>query len=145
MVSDGNFREYLKKFFNNINWEQKLENLWDLSHKIIPFHTITRSIVRCWNVRVTHRPTFEELKEELMKYYGANQESTNTTTKTTTPLNYQTHTQAIFTSRLLNCSSLPKPKNAENFKKELEELTQSMPNSCPSKDSGTIDLAMSNF
>ncbi|RHZ85385.1 hypothetical protein Glove_66g77 [Diversispora epigaea] len=120
----------------------------------IPFHTpklITRMIMRCWDARVTHRPTFEELYVELCKYqkdyrdylefgenqdseiviqikkaeeFSANQESTNTAT-TTTPLNYQTHPQAIYTSRLLNFSKLPKPKNEENFERELEELTKS--------------------
>ncbi|RHZ70963.1 hypothetical protein Glove_264g27 [Diversispora epigaea] len=236
-AKDGNLREYLKINFNNINWEQKLYNLWDLSSRLvsiheldivhqdfhpgnilspnfrfnikisdfglskligknpnnpdkknifgvlpyiapevlsgdeeytkaadlysfgiiayeivtgfppypdiphdkdlalkicnglrpeIPFHTpklISRTIMRCWDARVTHRPTFEELRDELWKYYkdyndylygeknkdseiviqikktevfSANQESTNTTT--TTPLNYQTHPQAIYTS-----------------------------------------------
>ncbi|RHZ66105.1 hypothetical protein Glove_309g155 [Diversispora epigaea] len=56
--------------------------------------------------------------------FSANQESTNTTTTTTTPLNYQTQPQAIYTSRLLNYSNLPKPKNKENFERELEELTE---------------------
>ncbi|RHZ79142.1 hypothetical protein Glove_151g57 [Diversispora epigaea] len=122
----------------------------------IPLHTsklITRTIMRCWDARVTHRPTLKELFDELEKYYddyydyllkeknqdseigiqikkaeefSANQESTNTTTTiTTTPLNYQTHPQAIYTSRLLNYSKLPKPKNEENFERELEELTKS--------------------
>ncbi|RHZ49231.1 hypothetical protein Glove_527g15 [Diversispora epigaea] len=122
----------------------------------IPFHTpklITRIIMRCWDARVTHRPSLRELWNELEKYhsdyrnylnkeknkdseiviqikkaeeFSANQESTNTTTTTTiTPLNYQTHSQAIFTSRLLNYSKLPKPKNEENFESELEELTKS--------------------
>ncbi|RHZ80158.1 hypothetical protein Glove_139g110 [Diversispora epigaea] len=101
--------------------------------------------MRCWDARVTHRPTTEELFNEFYKYYNdyydkdseikiqikkaeefsANQESTNTTTTTTTPLNYQTHPQAIYTSRLLNYSRLPKPKNEENFERELEELTKS--------------------
>ncbi|RHZ86277.1 hypothetical protein Glove_52g37 [Diversispora epigaea] len=121
----------------------------------IPFHTpklITRIIMSCWDARVTHRPTFEELEDELWEYYNdytgyldleknqdseiviqikkaeefsANQELTNTTTTTTTTLNYQTHPQAIYTSRLLNYSKLPKPKNEENFERELEELTKS--------------------
>ncbi|RHZ85080.1 hypothetical protein Glove_71g111 [Diversispora epigaea] len=123
----------------------------------IPFHTpklITRTIMRCWDARVTHRPTSEELKNVLWKYwinyedyleygrnkdseiviqikkaeeFSVNQESTNTTTTTTTsttPLNYQTHPQAIYTSQLLNYSKLPKPKNEENFDRELEELTK---------------------
>ncbi|RHZ79742.1 hypothetical protein Glove_141g47 [Diversispora epigaea] len=119
----------------------------------IPFKTpklITRTIIRCWDARVKFRPTFNELTNEFRKYYrdyydyfeyrknkdseiviqikkaeefSANQESTNTTT--TTPLIYKTHPQAIYTSRLLNYSNLPKPKNEENFERELEELTES--------------------
>ncbi|RHZ73759.1 hypothetical protein Glove_229g52 [Diversispora epigaea] len=127
----------------------------------IPFHTpklITRTIMRCWDARIPHRPTSEELWSELDQYYSdyyylkkgknkdseiviqikkaeefsANQESTNITTTTTTPLNYQTHPRAIYTSRLLNYTNLPKPKNEENFERELEELTRSMSNLCPS-------------
>ncbi|RHZ87152.1 hypothetical protein Glove_40g27 [Diversispora epigaea] len=138
----------------------------------IPFHIpklITRMIMRCWDARVTYRPTFEELKDELLKYYddycryledrknkdseiviqikkaeefSENQESTNTTT--TTPLNYQTHPQAIYTSRLLNYSKLPKPKNEENFERELEELTK-FTSALSIGDSGIVDLDMSNF
>ncbi|RHZ51639.1 hypothetical protein Glove_476g54 [Diversispora epigaea] len=141
----------------------------------IPFHIpklITRMIMRCWDARVTHRPTFEDLKDELWKYYidyydylnegenkdseigiqikkaeefSANQESTNATiTTTTTPLNYQTHPQAIYTSRLLNFSNLTKPKNEENFEKELEELTEST-SALSIGDSGIVGLDMSNF
>ncbi|RHZ80764.1 hypothetical protein Glove_132g101 [Diversispora epigaea] len=205
-IADGNLREYLKINFNNINWFQKLRNLYylslnlmdiheldivhqdfhpgnilssdfkdsyflrisdfglskligtnpnnpekknifgvlpyiapevlsDLAMKIcnglrpkIPFHTpklITATIMRCWDARVTNRPTFKELRDELVKYlidyrdylekgknkdleigiqikkaeeFSANQESTNTTTTTKPPLNYQTHPQAIYTS-----------------------------------------------
>ncbi|RHZ77242.1 hypothetical protein Glove_184g38 [Diversispora epigaea] len=135
----------------------------------IPFHTpklITRMILRCWDARVTYRPTFKELSDELTKYYfdyinsylrerkeigiqikkaeefSANQESTNSTT--TIPLNYQTHPQAIYTSRLLNYSKLPKPKNEENFEKKLEELTKST-SALSIGDSGIVNLDMSNF
>ncbi|RHZ87570.1 hypothetical protein Glove_33g130 [Diversispora epigaea] len=103
--------------------------------------------MRCWDARVTHRPTFEELNNELWKYWngyyhylygGKNKDSEiriqiekseklskNLILKNSTPLNYQTHPQAIYTSRLLNFSKLPKPKNEENFERELEELTKS--------------------
>ncbi|RHZ84601.1 hypothetical protein Glove_79g30 [Diversispora epigaea] len=58
----------------------------------IPFHIlklVARMIMRCWDARVAHRPTFKELFDEL----------------------------AFYTSRL-NFSKLPKPKNEENFEKE---------------------------
>ncbi|RHZ87068.1 hypothetical protein Glove_40g68 [Diversispora epigaea] len=278
-ASEGNLREYLKNNFNNINWKQKLDNLYNLSLRLkriheldivhqdfhpgnillsnyidfmmisdfglskiigtnpekrnifgvlpyiapevlsgeeytkaadvysygiiayemvtgfppypniphdndlamkicnglrpkIPFHIpklITRMIMRCWDARVTYRPTFEELKDELKKYFddycryledrknkdseiviqfkkaeefSANQESTNSTI--TTPLNYQTHPQAIYTSRLLNFSKLPKPKNEENFERELEELIK-FTSALSIGDSGIVDLDMSDF
>ncbi|RHZ76337.1 hypothetical protein Glove_199g143 [Diversispora epigaea] len=280
-AADGNLREYLKINFNNINWEQKLDNLYYLSFKLmniheldivhhdfhpgnilstsfksegimisdfglskliganpnnpekknifgvlpyiapevlsgeeytkaadvysfgiiayeivtgfppysgiphdkglalkicnglrpgIPFRTpklITRIIMRCWDARVTHRPTVKELYNELWKCYddyywylneGGNNDSEIViqienseklseylgSINSTTPLNYQTHPQAIYTSRLLNFSKLPKPKNEENFESELEELTKST-SDLSIGDSGIIGLDMSNF
>ncbi|RHZ69450.1 hypothetical protein Glove_283g151 [Diversispora epigaea] len=136
---------------------------YDMSHDIdlarqicdglrpkIPIYTpklITRTIMQCWDAKVTNRPTFRELYKELWKYYCDYKEndfknyneitiqienavkfSRHLSPKTTTitPINYKTHPEAIFTSRLLNYSSLPKPKNDENFEKELEELTKSI-------------------
>ncbi|RHZ64772.1 hypothetical protein Glove_320g54 [Diversispora epigaea] len=136
----------------------------DLARKIcnglrpkIPFHIpklITGLIMRCWDARVTHRPTFKELLEEVWTYYldyvksisknnneitvQIKQAKKISKTKgkdflnlirgnksTPTPMNYKTHPEAIYTSRFLNYSSLPKPKNDENFEKELEKLTKS--------------------
>ncbi|RHZ70115.1 hypothetical protein Glove_275g19 [Diversispora epigaea] len=88
----------------------------------IPFHTpklITRTIMRCWDAQVTHRPTFNELHVESKS--RINQHYNNYA-----PLNYQTHPLAIYTNRLLNYSKLLKPKNEENFERELEELTKSL-------------------
>ncbi|RHZ76525.1 hypothetical protein Glove_196g18 [Diversispora epigaea] len=147
----------LPKPKNEENFERELEELnKSFSHiNTIKIDTTTtnRIIMRYWDARVTNRPTFKELFDELDKYcedyngylekgknkgseiviqikkaeeFSANQESTNiTTTTTTTPLNYQTHPQAIYTSRLLKYSKLPKPKNEENFERELEELNKS--------------------
>ncbi|RHZ83922.1 hypothetical protein Glove_86g54 [Diversispora epigaea] len=141
---------------------------WITTKNSISFSKINyKNDYEVWDARVTHRPTFKELHDELRKYskdyyylnegknkdseiviqiekaeeYSANQESKNTTT--TTPLDYQTHPQAIYTSRL-NFSKLPKPKNEENFEKELAELTKSTSALCIG-DSGIVDLDMSNF
>ncbi|RHZ48915.1 hypothetical protein Glove_536g16 [Diversispora epigaea] len=38
---------------------------------------------------------------------------------------YKMHPEEIYTSILLKYSSFPKPRNAENFEKELEGLTKS--------------------
>ncbi|RHZ79981.1 hypothetical protein Glove_139g165 [Diversispora epigaea] len=39
-AKDGNFREYLKINFNNIDWLQKLENLWRLSLRLMNIHKL---------------------------------------------------------------------------------------------------------
>ncbi|RHZ86429.1 hypothetical protein Glove_51g9 [Diversispora epigaea] len=112
----------------------------------IPFHNpklITQIIMQCWDVRVTHRPTFEELNikfERYVKDYFENEYKNNNeitiqikeaeefskNQKTNeTPINYETHPKAIYTSRLLNFSNLPEPVNEPNFENELEEMTES--------------------
>ncbi|CAG8824702.1 12474_t:CDS:2, partial [Dentiscutata erythropus] len=65
----------------------------------------------------------------------------NQTTTNATLMNYKTHSQAIYTSRLLNFSNLPKPKNEKIFEKKLEELTESF----YQINAGDDDLDMSNL
>ncbi|RHZ89484.1 hypothetical protein Glove_13g64 [Diversispora epigaea] len=110
----------------------------------IPFHTpksITRMIMRWKNkdteivIQIKKAEEFSENQNHSRGSIGKNishifhwkKESTNKTnseTATTTHNNNQTHPQAIYTSRL-NFLKLSKPKNEENFEKELEELTKS--------------------
>ncbi|RHZ80008.1 hypothetical protein Glove_139g399 [Diversispora epigaea] len=53
--------------------------------------------------------------------FSANQELTNTTTTiTTTPLNYQTHPQSIYTGRLLNFSTFQNPRIKKILKRNLK-------------------------
>ena len=47
IIADTNYhhycyhlREYLKINFNNINWKQKLENLWRLSYRLMNIHKL---------------------------------------------------------------------------------------------------------
>ncbi|RHZ88835.1 hypothetical protein Glove_21g192 [Diversispora epigaea] len=135
-IRGGQHEVALKKFDNFVNLNEDLLN---------EVNNGTRIIMRCWDARVTYRPTFEELYEELCKYnndYEKNYFNYNneisiqidnaekfskhlTNDTTTNPYNYQTHPEAIYTSRLLNYSSLPKPKNDEKFEKELEKITKS--------------------
>ncbi|UZO13010.1 uncharacterized protein OCT59_004516 [Rhizophagus irregularis] len=83
------------------------------------------------------RPNVEELRELLWNYYYDNKHDNDseitkqideankinfklssltvqTTSSSTSNLLYTTHTQAIYTSRLLNFKNLPEPKNANN-------------------------------
>ncbi|RHZ85076.1 hypothetical protein Glove_71g119 [Diversispora epigaea] len=100
----------------------------------IPFHST-----------FIHHSNFEESNKELNKYKDnyciyefknnneiiiqiKEAEEFSTDTTTTTPTNYKTYKtrpQAVYTSRLLDFSNLPKPVNKLNFEKELEELMES--------------------
>lgn len=100
----------------------------------IPFHipkSITKIIMQCWDARVDHRPTFEELWKQLSCFEQGKSKKIRKRIKsklklpTTPSKNYRTHPGAIYSSRLLSCYSLPKPKNEESFEKNLEELTKS--------------------
>ncbi|RHZ77565.1 hypothetical protein Glove_176g66 [Diversispora epigaea] len=211
-ASEGNLREYLKINFNNINWRQKLKNLYRLSLGLVEIHDLdiihqdfhpgnilssdfrnymnisdfglskligenpnspekknifgvlpyiapevlsgneeytkasdnNYEVLGCSNkgknkdseivIQIKKAEEFsanqnhslESIWKSTSRIFHWRKESTNKkNAKTPTPLNYQIHPEAIYTSRLLNYSSLPKPKNEENFEKELEELTKS--------------------
>ncbi|RHZ58881.1 hypothetical protein Glove_367g32 [Diversispora epigaea] len=64
-----------------------------------------------------------EIITGLLPYRNLSHDKDLTFKISTTPTNYKTHLQAIYTRRLLNFSNLPKPKDDENLKKKLEELT----------------------
>ncbi|EXX64262.1 kinase-like domain-containing protein [Rhizophagus irregularis DAOM 181602=DAOM 197198] len=94
-------------------------------------------INQCWDADPLKRPNVEELRELLWNYYYDNKHDNDseitkqideankinfklssltvqTTSSSTSNLLYTTHTQAIYTSRLLNFKNLPEPKNANN-------------------------------
>ncbi|RHZ83344.1 hypothetical protein Glove_97g79 [Diversispora epigaea] len=60
---------------------------------------------------------FDNNNEIIIQIKEAKEFSKKQTT-TTTPVNYKSHPQAIYTNRLLDFSNLPKPKNEEIFEKK---------------------------
>ena len=79
-------------------------------------------IQKCWDANPENRPTSNEIRGELESYSnGKNQnelkkleELTYEFTETTDTKLFETHPQAIYTSRLLNFSNLPEPVNCLN-------------------------------
>ncbi|RHZ86904.1 hypothetical protein Glove_42g53 [Diversispora epigaea] len=92
----------------------------------ITFHTpkfISRIIMRYYEDYLEGKNKDSEIVIQIKKAeeFSANQESTNTTTTTTTtPLNYQTHPQAVHTSRLLNYSNFQNPRTKKISKGNLK-------------------------
>jgi serine/threonine protein kinase len=80
-------------------------------------------ITKCWDAKVENRPTAKELNKELNKLiyekhpqiseYNDKIQLNRTSEKRTS--NIQTHSQAIYTSRLLNFENLPEPVNSGNL------------------------------
>ncbi|RIA99360.1 kinase-like domain-containing protein [Glomus cerebriforme] len=80
-------------------------------------------IQKCWDAIPENRPSPEEVIDEIGKirrnFEGLKNNFTpitKSTTKSTKTKLYETHTQAIYTSRLLNLSNLPEPVNCLNQK-----------------------------
>ncbi|RIA82697.1 kinase-like domain-containing protein [Glomus cerebriforme] len=86
---------------------------------------LKKLIQKCWDAIPENRPTSEEVYREIDNVYNKFliqleelpeltyniMPNTKSTTKTQL---YETHTQAIYTSRLLNLSNLPEPVNCLN-------------------------------
>ncbi|RHZ85569.1 hypothetical protein Glove_64g97 [Diversispora epigaea] len=124
-ASDGNLREYLKNNFNNINWLQKLYNLWDLSYRLSKLIGANPNNPEKYNM-------FGVLP------YIAPEVLTMKICNGLLP-KIPFHTPKLITRTIMRCwdarstlnySKLPKPKNEENFERDLEELTRS--DLCPS-------------
>ena len=83
---------------------------------------LKKLIQKCWDANPENRPTSEEVYETLYNYvYGKGNEElekleelTYEFTETTDTKLFETHPQAIYTSRLLNFSNLPEPVNCPN-------------------------------
>ncbi|CAB4420284.1 unnamed protein product [Rhizophagus irregularis] len=94
-------------------------------------------INQCWDADPLKRPNADELRKLLWDLYEDNRDNKDSeiakqideankinfklssltvqaTSSSTSNLLYTTHTQAIYTSRLLNFKNLPEPKNADN-------------------------------
>ncbi|RIA84266.1 kinase-like domain-containing protein [Glomus cerebriforme] len=88
-------------------------------------------IHKCWDAIPENRPTAKEVHYKIGSYiyvdkfqYSKQVEELKELTYNFTPITksttktriYETHTQAIYTSRLLNLSNLPEPVNCSNQK-----------------------------
>ena len=86
-------------------------------------------IKRCLDANPLNRPTAFELYKILLKWPDNDlkkqikeadeiNKNSNSSPSTSLGLSYETHTEAIYTSRLLNFNNLPEPKNSEDYYEE---------------------------
>ncbi|RHZ86125.1 hypothetical protein Glove_54g162 [Diversispora epigaea] len=123
-ISDFGLSKLIKENPNN----PEKKNIFDVLPYISPEPDLYHVVNKAEEFSANQNYSRGSIWKNISRIFHWRKESTNKTNSETaipTALNYQTHPQAIYTSRLLNYSSLPKSKNEENFERELEELTKS--------------------
>ena len=99
---------------------------------------IVHLIKRCLDANPLNRPTAKELNDILYPWYDnsdieltkqikeaeeINNLSTNSIISSTSlALSYETHSEAIYTSRLLNFNNLPEPKNSDDYYEQNDNI-----------------------
>ena len=100
---------------------------------------IVNLIKKCLDANPLNRPTASELKEILYKWWSdfskltelqeqikeADEINNNLPTSSSLPstnLSYETHSEAIYTSRLLNFNNLPEPTNSNDYYEQNDNI-----------------------
>ncbi|POG73840.1 kinase-like domain-containing protein [Rhizophagus irregularis DAOM 181602=DAOM 197198] len=105
---------------------------------------IANLIIKCWDAKAENRPAAKELFQLLRKYFDElNKEVSEiysqikecekikvnklkNRTNENKSKNFQTHPQAIYTSRLLNFKNLPEPVNSTDYLSSFQEPVSSI-------------------
>ncbi|CAB4437978.1 unnamed protein product [Rhizophagus irregularis] len=121
---------------------------------------ILHLIKRCLDANPLNRPTANEIQSiiEIWRYKPSDEQTTElqrqikeaeeinnnllTCNEPTTHLrlSYETHSEAIYTSRLLNFNNLPEPKNSDDYYEHYDNIT-----STEYSESLQIDVSQSNI
>ncbi|POG82143.1 kinase-like domain-containing protein [Rhizophagus irregularis DAOM 181602=DAOM 197198] len=119
---------------------------------------IVHLIKRCLDANPLNRPTATEIKKILMQWWvGFNNQtelqdqireadeinkklSTNRIPSTSLELSYKTHSEAIYTSRLLDFENLPEPKNSDDYYEHYDNIV-----SMEYLESQQIDISQLKF
>ncbi|EXX61048.1 Ypk2p [Rhizophagus irregularis DAOM 197198w] len=107
---------------------------------------ILHLIKKCLDANPLNRPNAKEIKEILVQWkketnsrryiqtelteqikeaeeMNNNKSSNMTTPSSSLSLSYETHSEAVYTSRLLNFNNLPEPKNSHNYYKSYNNIS----------------------
>ena len=74
-----------------------------------------------------NRTDFDDHQTELQEQIKEAEEINNLSTNSTMPptslaLSYETHSEAIYTSKLLDFNNLPEPKNSDDYYKRYDNI-----------------------
>jgi serine/threonine protein kinase len=92
-------------------------------------------IKRCLDSNPSNRPTAKEIRNilyplwndidnqiELKKQTKAEEVNNSIVSLTGLALSYKTHSEAIYTSRLLNFNDLPEPKDSDDYYEQNDDI-----------------------
>ena len=100
-------------------------------------HLIIHLIKRCLDANPLNRPTAREIEEILVQWWSkwnnqtefkkqikeANKINENLSNSSISlMLSYETHSEAIYTSRLLKFNDLPEPKNSDDYYEKYDNI-----------------------
>ncbi|RIA84358.1 kinase-like domain-containing protein [Glomus cerebriforme] len=84
------------------------------------------NILGRWDDELIRNPVHEKAEEteiiKQIKEANAVNNKLQTSNVTLTSLSYKTHSEAIYTSRLLNFNNLPEPKNSDDYYKQYDNI-----------------------
>jgi serine/threonine protein kinase len=87
---------------------------------------IVRLIKRCLDANPLKRPEAKEIEETLSQWHIGleiiNKLPASNAISTNLGISYETHSEAIYISRLLNFSNLPEPKNSDDYYEENNNI-----------------------
>ncbi|GBC27252.2 kinase-like domain-containing protein [Rhizophagus irregularis DAOM 181602=DAOM 197198] len=136
----GNLRNYLDTNYNELKWNDKINYLHSIAHGLKVIHE-KKLIHRDLHIEEIKKTLSQWLKEssdllyvsDLSNYTkmqkqikGAdkinNSSSSNSKSSTNLGVSYKAHSEAIYTSRLLNYNNLPEPKNSDDYYEENDNI-----------------------
>ncbi|GES87635.1 kinase-like domain-containing protein [Rhizophagus clarus] len=136
-AENGSLRNYLDKFYDKLDWKTKFEHLLWISSGLLP-QLIVHLIKRCLDANPLNRPEIYEIFNILCEWDRHNnglteigkqikeaEEINNKLPSNSIPstsLSYETHSEAVYTSRLLNFNNLPEPKNPNDFYEQNDNI-----------------------
>ncbi|GBC32725.2 hypothetical protein RIR_jg12117.t1 [Rhizophagus irregularis DAOM 181602=DAOM 197198] len=138
----GSLRNYLDKCYDKLSWKDKLNNLWWISFGLAIVHVkelihrdlhndanplnrpIVNEIANILSLWYTDFDSYIELKQQIKESEEINNKTLGNSfiSPTSSSLSYETHSEAIYTSRLLNFNNLPEPRNSGDYYNRYDDI-----------------------
>ncbi|GBC23769.2 kinase-like domain-containing protein [Rhizophagus irregularis DAOM 181602=DAOM 197198] len=139
-AENGNLRNYLDANYNELNWNNKINYLHSIAHGLKDIHEKElihrdlhiekiKRLLSQWfreSSELKNHNVYTELTELQKQIIESEKSNNNLSISNEFSVNlgasYETHSEAIYISRLLNLSNLPVPKNSYDYYEENDNI-----------------------